>query len=112
MSEKSVAEEVTAVIEKALARNVKHEAAIIIGCLLLFGVGLYLLYRGATNNQLASALSGGLCELAIGWPIKSLVKLRKENIRLATLPSIIRMADSEGKKELVYKMVDKLIDGL
>ena len=71
--------------------------------------GLMSLILGAIRQQWAISLPGGLCELSIAMPIRSLVKLRQENIRLAILPQMIRLADTQSEKKLVMKFVETLI---
>lgn len=107
-----VVREVTAHVEEALRKNRQIETVLIILLVILALVGLGLLITGAIRQQLALALPGGLCELAVGWPIQTLVKLRQENIRLAILPQLIRLAEPSDRKRLVFKLIERLVHQL
>ena len=110
MVDAEVVREVTGHVQAAIRRNRRIETALIV---LLFAVaasGLGLLWAGVVTRQWGLALPGSLCELAVGLPIRSLVKLRQENIRLEILPQLIRMAGTAGEKRLVFKFIERLID--
>jgi hypothetical protein len=55
-------------------------------------------------------VSGGIVELAILMPIRELVKLRRENLRLEILPQLIRLADTANRKKLVFDLITRLIE--
>jgi hypothetical protein len=55
-------------------------------------------------------VSGGIVELAVIMPIRELVKLRRENLRLEVLPQLIRLADNANRKKLVFDLVSRLIE--
>jgi hypothetical protein len=109
MADADIVREVTACVEEAIRKNGKIEIILITMLVGIFSTGLALLILGGYYQQPGIALSGSLCELSIAMPIRSLVKLRQENIRLAVLPQLIRMADSQSEKKLVMKFVETLI---
>jgi hypothetical protein len=43
-------------------------------------------------------------------PIRELVKLRRENLRLEILPQLIRLADTANRKKLVFDLITRLIE--
>jgi hypothetical protein len=109
MADAEIIREVTRSVEQAIRENRRIETALVIILISLSATGLVLLLVGAFREQWAIALPGGLCELSIAMPIRSLVKLRQENIRLAILPQMLRLADTQTEKKLVLKFVGTLI---
>jgi hypothetical protein len=109
MADADVIREVTQCIERGDKKNRRIETALVILLVGLSVTGLVLLVIGAIRQQWGIALPGGLCELSIAMPIRSLVKLRQENIRLAVIPQMIRLADARSEKKLVMKFVETLI---
>lgn len=109
MADADLVREVTQTVENAIRRNGRIETVLIVILVLLTATGIGLMIYGAAIRQGLVALPGSLCQLAVAMPIRSLVKLRQENIRLQILPQLIRMADSQREKKLVMKFVEALI---
>jgi len=74
--------------------------------------GIVLLLKGAAEGRWALLASGSSCAFAPGWPVARLLDMRRFNIILQSLPEIIRMSDTKGRKELTFRFVEKLIDKL
>ena len=109
MADVDIVREVARCVEEAPAKNRRIETALIVLLGLVSATGLSLLILGGMTRQWTMALPGGLCELAIAFPIRSLIKLRQENIRLAILPQLLRMADGRSEKKLLYAFIETLI---
>lgn len=109
MADADVVREVTQHVEDAIRENRRIETVLMFMLVTLFIVGVGLMIFGAILRQGLVILPGSICELAIAWPIWSLVKLRQENIRLAILPQLMRMADGKDEKRLTMKFIETLI---
>ncbi len=110
MADADIIREVTVCVEEAIRKNRRIETTLIIILVGVSSAGLLLLIIGAIRQQWAIALPVPPASWSsIAMPIRSLVKLRQENIRLAVLPQMIRMADTQSGKKLVMKFVETLI---
>jgi hypothetical protein len=110
MTTDELAQEVAGYIEEAIRKNRRTEL-IVTGLLVSFAVvGLGIFIGGSITGHWLAMLPGVLCEVAIVWPIKELIALRAENIRLVYLPQLIRMADKEAKQKIVQQLADALIE--
>jgi hypothetical protein len=109
MDDAEIVREVTKAIQVALKRNQRIETIVIVilGCLAFSGIGL-LVYGAVARNWQAS-LPGSISELAIIMPIRYLMRLRLENVRLEALPSLLMLADTAAKKKVVFDSLSKLI---
>jgi hypothetical protein len=108
-----IAERTARRVERALSRNWWLELMIASGLGVLFFTGIGLLIAAYVQQNLQFAAMGGILEAAIMFPFNSLIKLRKENIRLQVIPELIRFADSVGtdkSKELAFMFVVRLIE--
>lgn len=112
MTNDEIAERIARRIDQAIRRNIGLEIAIIAILVIVASVGIYLLINGANERRWELLATGSACQAAIGWPIAQLLEIRRFNVLLQTLPELIRMADTEGRKELVFKLVEKLMDKL
>ncbi len=86
--------EVTDRIDAAIAKNRRYEQVIIFLLILLFLVGLALIVWGAIIQRWELIVPGSLFELAIVFPIRQLVKLRNDNMRLQIIPQLLRLAST------------------
>lgn len=109
MADADVAREVTAAVDDALKENRRIETTLIVILVAVAATGIGLMVLGAWVRQWTLALPGSLAEIGIAMPIRSLVKLRAENIRLKILPQMMRMADTATEKRVAFKLIDKLI---
>jgi hypothetical protein len=110
MNDVEVVREVTDTIQKALQRNRRIETTLLalLGGIGLTGIGL--LASAIFTARWELAISGGIVELAVLMPIRELVKLRRENLRLEVLPQLIRLADTANRKKLVFDLISRLIE--
>ena len=105
-----VVREVTASIDRAIAKNRRQEWVVIGVLVSLFAVGLGLLVFGAVTQTWALLAPGGLIQMAIVVPIRTLIRLREENKALLILPQLMRLADTKEAKALAAKLVQRLIE--
>src|SRR5437763_11697626 len=109
MDEADVAREVTEVIQAALRRNRRIETVLIAILASMAFTGIGLIIHGAANQNWVSAVPGTISELAIVMPIRYLISLRRENVRLEALPQLLRMADTATRKKLILDFLGRLI---
>ena len=113
MPEKSDAEviqEVSQRIDQAIVDNRRHERIIVAILVLLFSVGLGLVIYGAVLQEWSLLVPGGFLQVMIALPIRRLIKLREENMRLQILPQLLRLAHSDEAKMLAAKLASRLIE--
>ena len=105
-----VIREVTERIDAAIAQN-RHRERIVIGALLaLFAVGLGLLVWGAWTGRKELLVPGGILQLTVAYPVRRLIKLREDNMRLQIIPQLLRLAETKESKALAAKLVARLIE--
>ena len=105
-----VVREVTARIDTTIADNRRSERIIIAALLLLFGVGLGLIILGASIGRWELLVPGGILQLTVAYPVRRLIKLREDNVRLQILPQLLRLAEEGEGKALAAKLASRLID--
>jgi hypothetical protein len=96
-------------VQAAIGRNRRTETSLIVLVFVVAVSGLSLLWAALFRQQWMMAMPGSLCELAVGWPIRELFKLRRENIRLEILPQLMRLADDAGERKLFLKAIERLV---
>ena len=95
-------------IDQVLTRNKMHEIAILLLAAGIFMLGLGALTYGIYVNQALIVAPSTLITACLYWPIKMLIKIRKENIALAAAPSLIAvLPPDEAARELI-KLLAKL----
>ena len=105
-----VVREVTARIDSTIAENRRSERIIVVALLLLFAVGLGLIVYGAIIGRWEFLVPGGILQLTVAYPVRRLIKLREDNVRLQILPQPLRLADEGEGKVLAAKLASRLID--
>ena len=113
MTKKTDAEmvrEVTARIDATIAENRRSEHVIIGVLLALFAVGLTLLIWGALIGRWELLVPGGLFQLTIAFPVRRLIKLREDNVRLQIIPQLLRLTETDQGKLLAAKLAERLIN--
>jgi len=109
MTNEQIAEWVTQRIDQSIRENLPREILITVILVVEVGAGIFLLIYGIRAGGWVPFAAGSACQLAIGWPIAKLLAIRRDNLHLKILPSLIRMADKEDQKELSYKLAEKLM---
>ena len=108
-SDAEVVQEVTACIDAAIEKNRRAERIVIAVLVLLFLAGLGLLVYGAAIQRWELLVPGSLVQLVIFFPVRKLIQLREDNMRLQILPQLMRLADSDEAKSLAARLVKRLI---
>ena len=108
-SSAQVIQEVTETIEAAIKKNQQTERIIITCCVAMFLVGLGLLVFGAVIQRWEILIPGGLVQFTIVWPLRKLMALSANNMRLRILPQLMRLADTQEAKYLAAQLVENLI---
>jgi hypothetical protein len=105
-----VIREVEACIDAAIEKN-RHMERIVIGVLVtLFVVGLGLMAYAAVSQRWELLVPGSFVQIILFFPIRRLIQLREDNMRLRILPQLMRLADSEEAKLLAARLVKRLIE--
>lgn len=95
-------------LQAALRRN-RHQENLIIGLLVvIFLLGLVLIGYGVIATHWA-AIPGTCLEGAVYFPIRELTKLRAGNIRLLSIPPLLRLANEKEAQKVVIEFVQRLI---
>lgn len=113
MSKKSDAEviqQVTEYIVEAVEKNRRSEHLVILVLVVMIGTGLGLVAYGALNRSWELLAPGGLTQLLVFFPIRKLIQLREDNMRLQILPQLMRLAETKEAKTLAAKLVRRLIE--
>lgn len=113
MSKKDDAEVIRLVTERineAIRRN-RHTERLYVGALvLLFLTGLGLLIAGAVMQRWELLAPGGLVQGAIVLPIRRLIRLRQDDMRLQIIPQLLLLTETQEAKVLAARLVKRLID--
>ncbi|HTU92467.1 MAG TPA: hypothetical protein VMF69_20465 [Gemmataceae bacterium] len=109
-SDTEVIREVEACIDAAIEKN-RHTERIVIGVLLtLFVAGLGLMVYAVVSQRWELLVPGSIVQILLFFPIRKLIQLREDNMRLRILPRLLRLADSEEAKLLAARLVKRLIE--
>ncbi len=113
MRKKSVEEvirEVESCIDAAIEKNRRTEQ-IVVGVLVsLFAVGLGLIVYAAIVQHWQLLVPGSIVQMVLFFPIRRLIRLREDNMRLRILPQLLRLANSDDAKFLAARLVKRLIE--
>src|SRR5439155_7863343 len=102
--------EVSACVDLAIEKNRRSERLVMAALVALFAVGLGLLLIGAFSGYWQLLVPGGIVQVTIVLPIRRLLKLREDNMRLQILPQLMRLADTKEAKGLAARLVKRLIE--
>ena len=97
---------------EAIRKNRRSELLVTGLLVAQFVTGLALLTTGAALSRWDLMVPGGLIEGLLFWPVRQLIWLRGNNLRLQLLPELLRLAESRTAKELAAKLVQRMIDEL
>ena len=105
-------ERVRSRVDEALDKNNRIAVTVTILLSILFLTGVTLILTAAILQNVAMGLTGGILEIAIVFPIRMLLELRREDIRLQFIPELVQMAAELGKdeKQMLFRAVVKLIE--
>jgi Flp pilus assembly protein TadB len=98
-------------IDQALRDNGRAEILVWALCTLLFLCGVALFVGGFILGEPIITGSGVVVEIGIIWPLRQIMKLREDNVRLQVLPSMLDILPPEEAKEQWKKWYDKWFAG-
>lgn len=108
-SDADVIREVANCIDGAIEKNRRTERIVVVILVALFLAGLGLLVYGAVTQRWQLLIPGSIVQLSIFLPVRKLIQLREDNMRLQILPQLMRLADSDEAKLLAARLVERLI---
>lgn len=82
-------------IDQTLKENRKAEILTMLLCTLLFLTGLGLFIAGYALREPFFTASGAVVDIGIIWPVKRIIDLRNENIKLSVLPGMLDLLPPE-----------------
>jgi len=103
-----ISSEINKRIDDVLDRNRIHEIAIIVMAGFIFLLGISALSYGIYSNQVLIVAPSTLITACLYWPIGRINRMRKENIALAAIPSLIAALPPEEAARELIKLLDKL----
>lgn len=109
-SDAEVIREVEAAIDGAIEKNRHTERMVLLVLVSLFVVGLGLIVYAAILQQWALLVPGSFLQIILFFPVRKLIQLREDNMRLGILPQLMRLADSDEAKLLAAGLVKRLIE--
>lgn len=95
-------------IDDVLERNKKIVWVVIIMALAIFVVGLLLLIIGFKSRDWRVLTPSAIITGLLYWPIKTLLKIRKENIEIAVVPALVKTLPPEKAAEEIIKLIEKI----
>ena len=104
----NISPEINARIDEVLKKNRVHEIAIFIMAAAIFILGFAALAYGIVKNEVLIVAPATLINAALYWPIQQIRKIRKENITLAAIPSLIATLPPEDAARELVKLLDKI----
>ena len=104
----NISPEINARIDEVLKKNRVHEIAIFIMAAAIFILGLAALVYGIVKNEVLIVAPATLINAALYWPIQQIRRIRKENIMLAAIPSLIATLPPEDAARELVKLLDKI----
>jgi hypothetical protein len=113
LSQKTDAEiigQVTEYIDAAVGKNRRSEYVVMSVLVVLIVAGLSFVAYGAASQRWELLAPGGLAQLLVWFPVRKLIQLREDNMRLQILPQLMRLAESKEAKALAAKLVQRLIE--
>jgi len=109
-SRDEVIREVADYVDEAIRKNRRSEWLITGLLVAQFIAGLTLLTVGAALEQWSLIVPGGVLSSLLFWPVRKLITLRANNLRLQLLPELLRLAETREAQKLAAKLVDRLIE--
>lgn len=95
-------------IDKVLSKNKFHEVSILVMAIFIFLLGMGTFAYGIYKNSVFIVAPSTLITACLYWPINLINKIRRENITLAAIPSLIStLPPDEAARELI-KLLAKL----
>ena len=93
-------------IDQALERGKRSEQLVIGLSVMIFGLGTAFLIVAAVLGSIVVAAPAVLIEALLYWPIRQILRMRKENIALACAPALIATLPPEQAAGEMVKLLE------
>jgi hypothetical protein len=110
LDDAQVIREVSERIDHAISQNRQRERIVVAVLMSLFSVGLALILLGSIGNRMTLIVPGGIVQLTVAYPVRRLIKLREDNMRLQIIPQLLRLAEIKEAKVLAAQLISRLIN--
>jgi hypothetical protein len=96
-------------IDAALDRAKRLEFIISVMAALLFLTGVIVFIIGFLLDKNVAIGSGALVQSIILWPIKKLIEIREQNIKLGIIPSMtLTIPDDKEQARVLMKLLEQI----
>lgn len=96
-------------IDAALDRAKRLEVIVTVMAGLLFSTGIVVFIIGFILDKDVAIGSGALVQSIILWPIKKLIEIREQNIKLGVIPSMtLTLPNEKEQAEVLMKLIDQI----
>jgi hypothetical protein len=93
-------------IDQALDRGKRSEQLVITLSVMIFLLGVGLIGVSIATESIVYAVPSLVIEAFLYWPIRQILKIRKENIALATAPVLIATLPAENAAAEMVKLLE------
>jgi hypothetical protein len=94
-------------IDQALERGKRSEQLVIALSVMIFLLGTALVIAGVALNSAVVAAPSVVIEALLYWPVRQILRIRKENIALACAPALIgTLPPDQAAAEMVKLLED------
>jgi hypothetical protein len=101
-------QEINERIDAALEDGKRNELIIICLSVMIFLLGFALVVVSVARSQPVFLAPSLLLEAALYWPIRQILRIRKENIALATTPALIATLPPAQAAAQMVKLLEKI----
>jgi hypothetical protein len=98
-------------IDKALAENRRHESSIKAMATAMFLLGVAVLAIGYWRQNVYIASPAVLLQGLLYWPIREIIRLRRESVALQTVPTIVSTMPAKEAAAEIRKLLQFLRGG-
>jgi hypothetical protein len=95
-------------IDQVLGSNKRHETAVIVMSVFIFLLGMTALVYGMIQGNVYIVAPSTIFSGLLYWPIRQILKIRKDNIALATVPTLIATLPKEDAARELVKLLEKI----
>ncbi len=99
---------INARVDQALAQNRRAENIVLSMTGIIFLLGVAVIIAAFWTRNLYFAGGAVVCQLLIYWPINEVLKLRKDNLILQTLPAIVSSLPVDRAATEIVKFLEYL----
>ena len=102
-------DEINSRIDEALDRARRLENIVISMAAVLFLTGLAVFVAGFILERDFAIITGAVLQSSVLWPVKKLIEIRDQNIRLGVIPSLTKtISDDRAQATVLMKLIEKI----